>query len=208
MRLREPEPDKVHKGYAWSTAIGLQAVDRLRASKYLIDTAIQNIEGKITMEEVKRFMKKKERTEEVVFMNMCMVYDDAGNVLALDKVSKNYSGTTFPGGHTEVGETFTESVIREIKEETGLTIRNPRLTGIYHWMRDGIRNVGFMYKANEYEGELVSSEEGKVYWISGEEFLKKPLAPGMKQVWQMMHDDNAMECLQTLTPKGIVSKIQ
>ena len=45
--LRESEPDKAHKGYAWSTAIGLQAVDGLKPSKYLIDTAIQNIEGKI-----------------------------------------------------------------------------------------------------------------------------------------------------------------
>lgn len=49
--LRESEPDKVSKGYAWSTAIGLQAVDGLRPSKYLIDTAIQNIEGEITIKE-------------------------------------------------------------------------------------------------------------------------------------------------------------
>ncbi len=49
--LRESEQDKAHKSYAWSTAIGLQAVDGLKPSKYLIDTAIQNIEGKITMEE-------------------------------------------------------------------------------------------------------------------------------------------------------------
>ena len=49
--LRESEPDKAHKSYAWSTAIGLQAVDGLKPSKYLIDTAIQNIEGKITMKE-------------------------------------------------------------------------------------------------------------------------------------------------------------
>ena len=49
--LRESEPDKAGKGYAWSTAIGLQAVDGLKTSKYLIDTAIQNIEGKITMQE-------------------------------------------------------------------------------------------------------------------------------------------------------------
>ena len=160
------------------------------------------------MKEVKQLMDKKERTEEVIFMNMWMVYDNEGNVLALDKVSKNYSGTTFPGGHVEAGETFTESMIREIKEETGLTIRHPKLTGVYHWMRDGIRNVGFMYKTDEYDGELLSSEEGKLYWISEEEFLKKPLAPGMEQVWQMMHDDNAMECLQTLTPDGIISKIQ
>ena len=49
--LRESEPGKANKGYAWSTAIGLQAVDGLKPSKYLIDTAILNIEGKITMKE-------------------------------------------------------------------------------------------------------------------------------------------------------------
>ena len=48
---RESEPGKAYKGYAWSTAIGLQAVDGLKPSKYLIDTAIQNIEGKITIKE-------------------------------------------------------------------------------------------------------------------------------------------------------------
>ena len=146
--------------------------------------------------------------EKAVFMNMCMVYDDKGNVLALDKVSKSYTGTTFPGGHVESGETFQESVIREIREETGLTIRNPKLTGIYHWMEGDVRNVGLLYKTNEFEGELISSEEGQVYWIAGEEFLKKPLAAGMEQVWQMMHDDDAMECLQIVTEHGIITKMQ
>lgn len=54
--LRESEPDKAGKGYAWSTAIGLQAVDGLKTSKYLIDTAIQNIEGKITMKEAQNLI--------------------------------------------------------------------------------------------------------------------------------------------------------
>lgn len=54
--LRELEPDKASKGYAWSTAIGLQAVDGLKPSKYLIDTAIQNIEGKITMKEAQKLI--------------------------------------------------------------------------------------------------------------------------------------------------------
>lgn len=49
--IKEGEPDKAKKGYAWNTAIGLQAVDGLSPSQYLIDTAIQNIEGKITMQE-------------------------------------------------------------------------------------------------------------------------------------------------------------
>ena len=34
-------------------------------------------------------------------MNMCMIQDDKGNVLALDKVNDSYTGTTFPGGHVE-----------------------------------------------------------------------------------------------------------
>ena len=54
--LKESEPDKAYKSYAWSTAIGLQAVDGLKPSKYLIDTAIQNIEGKITIKEAKHLI--------------------------------------------------------------------------------------------------------------------------------------------------------
>ena len=54
--LKESEPDKVRKGYAWSTAIGLQAVDGLKPSQYLIDTAIQNIEGAITLKEAQHLI--------------------------------------------------------------------------------------------------------------------------------------------------------
>lgn len=49
--LREKEPQRKEKGYAWHTAIGLQAVDGLQTSQYLIDTAKKNIEGDITFEE-------------------------------------------------------------------------------------------------------------------------------------------------------------
>lgn len=49
--IKQSEPDKREKGYAWHTAIGLQAVDGLKTSEYLIDTAIKNIEGDISMEE-------------------------------------------------------------------------------------------------------------------------------------------------------------
>ena len=54
--LRESEPDKCRKGYAWSTAIGLQAVDGLKPSEYLVDTAIRNIEGEITLKEVQSLL--------------------------------------------------------------------------------------------------------------------------------------------------------
>ena len=69
------------------------------------------------------------RLEKVRFMNMCMIQDGRGNVLALDKVNDSYTGTTFPGGHVESGELFFQSMIREVWEETGLTIENPEFRG-------------------------------------------------------------------------------
>jgi fido (protein-threonine AMPylation protein) len=54
--LRQTEPSKRDKGYAWHTAIGLQAVDGLKPSKYLIDTAIKNIEGDISIDEAQELL--------------------------------------------------------------------------------------------------------------------------------------------------------
>lgn len=49
--MKESEPGKRDKGYAWHTAIGLQAVDGLKTSNYLAQTAVRNIEGEITFEQ-------------------------------------------------------------------------------------------------------------------------------------------------------------
>ena len=54
--IKQTEPDKRDKGYAWHTAIGLQAVDGLKPSKYLIDTAIKNIEGDISIDEAQELL--------------------------------------------------------------------------------------------------------------------------------------------------------
>ena len=54
--LVQTEPGKRDKGYAWNTAIGLQAVDGLKPSKYLLDTAIQNIEGEISFDEAQQLL--------------------------------------------------------------------------------------------------------------------------------------------------------
>jgi fido (protein-threonine AMPylation protein) len=54
--LKQSEPNKKEKGYAWHTAIGLQAVDGLKPSKYLIDTAIRNVEGDISIDEVQELL--------------------------------------------------------------------------------------------------------------------------------------------------------
>ena len=87
--------------------------------------------------------------EMVELTNMCVIEDADGNVVALDKVSGDYNGTTFPGGHIEKHEVFNHSMIREIKEETGLTIYDSKLKGVYH--------------TTDYEGELIRSDEGRAY---------------------------------------------
>ena len=66
-------------------------------------------------------MSKYEKAE---LTNMCMIYDGAGRVVVQDKVGKNWGGITFPGGHVEKDESFVDSVIREVKEETGLDVSN------------------------------------------------------------------------------------
>ena len=54
--IRQSEPYKREKGYAWQTAIGLQAVDGLKPSEYLKEKARQHIEGDITIDEVKQLV--------------------------------------------------------------------------------------------------------------------------------------------------------
>ena len=132
--------------------------------------------------------------EAVELTNMCVIEDGQGQVLVLDKVTGSYRGTTFPGGHIEKGEIFQNSVIREIKEETGLTIDHPELKGVYHWYREKVHNILFIYDAKEFEGELKSSNEGEVYWIPLEELKKCKLATGTEHVITMIEKEKATEC--------------
>ena len=56
--IRQGEPSQREAAYAWSTAIGLQAVDGLKVSDYLLELARRNIEGEISMEEVDKLLDK------------------------------------------------------------------------------------------------------------------------------------------------------
>lgn len=78
--------------------------------------------------------------ETVEFTNLCMVRD-GDRVLVIDRKKKDWPGITFPGGHVEAGESFTEAVIREVKEETGLRIASPQICGMKNCVEDGIRYV-------------------------------------------------------------------
>ena len=107
------------------------------------------------------------RTEQVELTNMCMIRDGKGNVLVQDKVNNaEWCGWNFPGGHIEKGEYVTPSVIREIYEETGLTIEDPKLCGIkeFHRKDSGKRYIVFLYIADKFSGELKHSREGDNFW--------------------------------------------
>lgn len=133
--------------------------------------------------------------EQAIFTNMCMLYDNKGNILIQDRVSSHWPGITFPGGHVEKGESFTHSVIREVWEETGLVIKNPILCGVKQFQtQQDERYVVLLYKTNQYQGELTSSSEGEVFWIAREELLNKQLAPDFEKMLEVFEADDLSEC--------------
>ncbi len=116
-----------------------------------------------------------ERIENVILTNMCMVYDGS-KALVERKISKDGTGIVFPGGHVEENEPIVDSVIREIYEETGLTISNPKLCGIKDWFfEDGTRYLVFLFKTNQFTGALRSSDEGEVFWVEQSDLLHMDL---------------------------------
>lgn len=108
-------------------------------------------------------MNREERAE---FTNMVMVYDEQNRILVEDRVDPDWPGVVFPGGHIDPGESLIHAAIREVYEETGLTIESPRLCGVKQFQKDnGARYVVFLHKTNRFSGELHSSEEGEVFWL-------------------------------------------
>ena len=109
------------------------------------------------------------REEKAIFTNLCMISDGNGNVLVEDRKDTSWPGICFPGGHVEPGEAFTDSVVREVLEETGLTILDPRLCGVKQFPTEsGARYVVFFFKATQFTGTLQSSSEGEVFWVPRE----------------------------------------
>ena len=134
------------------------------------------------------------REEKTILTNMCMVYDDNGNVLVQDRVDPHWSGITFPGGHVEHGESFVASVIREVKEETGLDIQTPILCGIKQWYaKEDVRYVVLFFKTNRFSGTLRPSDEGEVYWIPKEQLPECKLASDMDEMLEIFESDDLTE---------------
>ena len=134
------------------------------------------------------------RSEKAIFTNLCMVYDHAGNILVQDRKDPSWPGLCFPGGHVEPGESFVESVIREVWEETGLTIDNPRLCGTKQFQtKHGERYVVFFYKTDRFSGELKSSDEGDVFWIPRTDLHKYTLCDDFPDMVRVFEEDDLSE---------------
>lgn len=134
-----------------------------------------------------------DRTENTELTTMCMI-SDGTKILVQDRNRQDWPGISFPGGHVEHGESFVAAVKREVKEETGLEIENPVLCGIKQWPNEaGARYIVLFFKANNFSGELRSSEEGRVFWIERDELTQYRLATDFLDMVRIMENPSLTE---------------
>lgn len=109
------------------------------------------------------------RSESIEMVNMCMIYnEETKEVLVEDKTDVAWKfGHTFPGGHVEKGESLYEAMVREVFEETGLTIWDLESCGTVEWFNEkpAYRRIGFLYRTSHFKGNLKQSDEGKNLWL-------------------------------------------
>ena len=128
------------------------------------------------------------RAERVTLTNMCMI-TDGDRVVVQERTDPGWPGITFPGGHVEEGESFTEAVIREVREETGLSICAPRLCGVKDWYDEQGRYMVLLYRTDRYTGTLRSSEEGRVWWEKLDRLPGLKLVPDMEDMLRVFLEE-------------------
>lgn len=127
------------------------------------------------------------REELAEFCVLCMLSDENGNILVQDRKDPSWPGICFPGGHVEKGESFTTAAIREVAEETGLTMENPQLCGVKQFQnRHDARYVVFFFKSDRFHGNLSASDEGEVFWVSKDKLQEYPLVEDFMDMVKVM----------------------
>lgn len=132
--------------------------------------------------------------EPTILTNMCMIYDGS-RILVQDRKNPDWPGVTFPGGHVEPKESFVDSTIREVYEETGLTISNLKLCGVKQFThrRGDYRYIVFLYKTDTFSGDLTSSREGDVFWVERSMLTEYQLAEGFLDMLEIFENDTLSE---------------
>lgn len=132
------------------------------------------------------------RTENVELTVLCLIHRE-NQYLLQDRVKEDWKGYTLPGGHVEKGESIVDAVIREMKEETGLTVYHPKLCGVKQFPIENGRYIVFLFTTDNFEGEVVSSEEGSMHWVNKDELLKEDLVSDFTELLQVMLDEKLTE---------------
>ena len=147
------------------------------------------------------------RTEQVELTCLCLV-KRGDELLLQNRIKKDWRGYTLPGGHIEPGESFVDAVIREMKEETGLDIKNPKLCGIKQFPIDGGRYIVLLFKTEEFSGELVSSEEGQMEWIHKNDLDKIDTVNDLKELLYVMEEDSMTEFRYVIEDKKWIALLK
>lgn len=132
------------------------------------------------------------RTEQVELTVVCLIHNE-DSFLLQDRVKENWKGYTLPGGHIEPGESIVDAVVRETKEETGLMIKSPRLCGIKQFPIEGGRYIVFLFETDQFEGKIVDSDEGKMYWVKKSELSNVNLVDDFAELIEVMLSDTLTE---------------
>lgn len=145
------------------------------------------------------------RQETVTLTNMVMVEDENGKILVEDKVDPHWKGISFPGGHLLPNESIVHSAIREVKEETGLDIKDLKLVGVNNNVSPNFnRYLVFLFKTKTFSGELKSSEEGKVFWVDRKDLINYKLTPEFSDLIEIFYNDSINENYAVWDDKGEV----
>ena len=136
-------------------------------------------------------------TENVELTVLCLI-QDGNRILLQNRVKEDWKGYTFPGGHVEPGESFVDAVIREMKEETGLDISNPTIVGIKQFPIEGGRYIVLLFKATEFTGEVVSSEEGEMEWIDLDRLSEVNVVEDFHDLLKVINDPTLNEFQYTV----------
>ena len=132
------------------------------------------------------------RTENVELTVLCLI-EDGDKILLQNREKKDWRGYALPGGHVEPGESFVDAVIREMKEETGLSILNPRLVGVKQFPIENGRYIVLLFKAAQWSGELRSSEEGQMEWIKYSDLSTAKTVDDLEDLLKVMNTSELTE---------------